>query len=86
MTSLPKVPEWPDKPKLPVNTPWREDVNVLYDYERARAEAALARLMVAVNTLERIRREVDNSEEDGDSLDYVSCWVREALSTIGEVP
>lgn len=60
--------------------------DVLLEFETAKSHAAIARLKAALDTLERIRREVDNSDEDGDSLDYVSGWVNEALTAIGAIP
>lgn len=75
-----KLPEWP----VPLDDSHISDqteMNAAWcDYERARAEAALARLRVAVEALGSLGQSLGCKYGNG------AVSVGELLSTIGEVP
>lgn len=77
--------KWPERLKRP----WIEDGRELH-YERARAEAALERLRVAVEALENIQHQ-RCYDDDGilhkmPATSYVRSYVEDMLSTIGPLP
>ena len=78
---------WPDEPHLTApRMQW-------LDYERARAEAALSRLRIAVAKLKEAREDIDNwagyaSEYFVEKHDLKGCLrgYEETLAEIGEIP
>jgi hypothetical protein len=82
------LPPWPEAPEHTerlrgisangITFPEAQKLLVLMYYERARAEAAIARLRKAVEVLKRI----DNCG----NTDLIGDWCEEALALIGELP
>ena len=72
---------WPEKPKINSSMNGEEYERYMHigwhEYERARAEAALQRLRVAVEALKNASAGYEN---------YGFTGVRKALEQIGEVP
>lgn len=68
------LPKWP-KPST---------FNLPMDYERARAEAAIARLKVAVEALKKYESIVVMYQDEDNVAGRSFAW--EALKAIGEIP
>lgn len=89
-----KLPEWP----ILTDAPYAHTQSYQADYERARADAAMARLMVAVEALKHQAAMVGGCDcheaytsrklTDPNCVyhNYELCDVEEALATIGPLP
>lgn len=72
------LPKWPQKPKnLGLGAYWET-------YERSRAEAAIARLKVAVEALRKYESIVVMYQDEDNVAGRSFAW--EALKAIGEIP
>ena len=81
----PDLPKWPDRWELQPMTPALVDVAASQVvYERARAEAAIARLRVAVEVLTKI---ADHCTKQGDwRFDSIEDAADVTLARIGPLP
>ena len=82
---------WPERPPIhhepgPVEVGGYEydSCPICHAYERARADAAIARLRKAVEALQLLA--VEANDEDYISASFVSAKCDEALSLIGDIP
>lgn len=83
MTADIKLPEWPQADNFAFEC---VDGDVIFDresYERARADAAMARLRVAVEAMKQAQVDVRNLDRHyGDTADDIKM----ALAAIGDLP
>jgi hypothetical protein len=62
--------------------------DLVADYYKELAEAALQRLKSVLDTLKRIERETFDCDDgdESDALDNISSWASMAIRSVGEVP
>lgn len=75
-----ELPEWPER------LSFAPDTRGLALYERARAEAALARLRVAVEALGTLHAQHSGIFGSTKLADCMAVIAKNALAAIGEVP
>ena len=74
-----KLPEWPERRWVGIDETDHGEPWDTIRYERARADAAMARLRVAVEALDLMEGSDELSNEQ-------RRWIREALAAIGPLP